>query len=60
MEKTPYSGQGQCLGMTVSIGVAVYNHDLSNLDAMLRMADQAMYQAKNLGRNRVIYLDGHS
>jgi diguanylate cyclase len=43
--------QGHTLQVTVSIGVASHNADLSTL---LQRADAAMYQAKNSGRNRVV------
>lgn len=39
--------------VSASIGVTVYPHDDSDPDTLLRHADQAMYQAKQLGKNRV-------
>ncbi|MEH3055378.1 MAG: GGDEF domain-containing protein [Patulibacter minatonensis] len=39
--------------VTVSIGVAVYDHDDAHLSATLGRADLALYEAKRLGRNRV-------
>jgi diguanylate cyclase (GGDEF)-like protein len=38
---------------TVSIGVAVSNDGPLDVPAMLALADQALYQAKERGRNRV-------
>lgn len=38
---------------TVSIGVATYPEHGDSPEALLRMADQALYRAKQLGRNRV-------
>lgn len=38
--------------MTVSIGVATCSHNLKSIDAVIHQADQALYQAKRLGRNR--------
>lgn len=39
--------------VTVSIGIAMYPGDGETLDSMRRAADQAMYEAKKLGRNSV-------
>jgi diguanylate cyclase (GGDEF)-like protein len=39
--------------VTVSIGVAAFPADASEDGGLLAMADKAMYQAKNKGRNRV-------
>jgi len=44
---------GESLSMTVSVGVAVAEHDLQTVDQLLQAADKAMYQAKHAGRNRV-------
>jgi len=38
---------------SVSIGVATYPEHGDSPEALLRMADQALYRAKQLGRNRV-------
>jgi len=40
--------------VTVSIGVSTYQLEDQNIDVVLQRADQALYQAKNQGRNRVI------
>ena len=44
------------VGVTVSVGVATQGQEVTGLDALLRNADAAMYQAKREGRNRVAYL----
>jgi diguanylate cyclase (GGDEF)-like protein len=42
------------LTITVSIGLTIYHPNDSSLDAVFQRADQALLQAKNNGRNRVI------
>jgi diguanylate cyclase (GGDEF)-like protein len=45
---------GQCtFRCTVSVGVAIADQERSTLSALLDAADQALYRAKALGRNRV-------
>ena len=39
---------------TVSIGVATYPGDCANKSELIEKADQALYQAKTSGRNRVV------
>jgi diguanylate cyclase (GGDEF)-like protein/PAS domain S-box-containing protein len=41
--------------VSASIGITFYPMDASNSDALLKNADQAMYLAKNTGRNRYNY-----
>ena len=43
--------------VTVSIGVAATSAGDRSLDQMLRRADQALYAAKNAGRNRIMAAD---
>ena len=43
--------------VTVSIGVAEYHPDLKGLEDWIKIADNALYKAKESGRNRVI--SGH-
>jgi diguanylate cyclase (GGDEF)-like protein len=46
--------EGRELGrITISAGVAVYPEHGANADALLRAADEALYEAKGAGRNRV-------
>jgi diguanylate cyclase (GGDEF)-like protein len=40
--------------LTISLGVAIFPHDGSTGDAIIRSADAALYQAKRQGSNRVI------
>jgi len=45
---------GQPLKITASFGIAVYPEHGTDADTLLRMADEALYQAKTAGRNRVV------
>ena len=48
--------RGDAVPLTVSLGLASYPRDGVTADALLAAADQALYAAKQLGRNRsVIY-----
>jgi len=44
---------GGLVNVTVSIGVAQWTSDISDAKTLYSYADQALYQAKNLGKNRV-------
>ena len=44
--------EGMPVNFTISIGVASIKDD-TNLDTLLSQADQAMYEAKQTGRNKV-------
>jgi diguanylate cyclase (GGDEF)-like protein/PAS domain S-box-containing protein len=44
---------GVNVSVSASIGVTFYPNDHNDSDVLLRHADQAMYQAKQLGRNRM-------
>ncbi|MFZ6672846.1 EAL domain-containing protein [Undibacterium sp. Xuan67W] len=41
--------------LSASVGISLYPDDADNLDDLLKHADQAMYAAKNSGRNRFHY-----
>ncbi|NJK52826.1 MAG: GGDEF domain-containing protein [Leptolyngbyaceae cyanobacterium SU_3_3] len=43
--------EGNCLDVTVSIGIAVYPYDALNSSTLLQNADSALYHAKKYGRN---------
>lgn len=47
----PIEVNGPCIVVTASIGIAVYPDDASELDALWRNADVAMFHAKDSGRN---------
>jgi diguanylate cyclase (GGDEF)-like protein/PAS domain S-box-containing protein len=45
------------VSVSASVGVTFYPTDHNDSDVLLRHADQAMYQAKQLGRNRMHFFD---
>lgn len=47
-------GMDNAIKMTVSVGVATYMAGGDSLQQMLKRADTALYEAKALGRNRVV------
>lgn len=49
--------EGKKIQCTVSLGVAEYDGSGMYLEELMRRADQALYQAKNAGRNRVVLLE---
>ncbi|WP_322407206.1 diguanylate cyclase [Idiomarina sp. PL1-037] len=49
----PYKVKKQQLEISVSIGVALYPKNGTNIDDLLRSADKAMYRAKAAGKNDV-------
>ena len=46
--------EGQSIRLSVSIGLAAFPEIAQSPDDLLRKSDQAMYQAKEAGRNRVV------
>lgn len=56
---TPVRLAGSPLQVSASIGVTIYPEDPSDAEQLLRHADQAMYQAKQAGRNRYQLFDVH-
>ncbi|MBN2826020.1 MAG: diguanylate cyclase [Campylobacterales bacterium] len=55
--KTPYIGSNELLNIkvTLSIGVTLCRHN-DEIEAMIKVADEALYKAKNSGRNKVVVL----
>ncbi len=51
--ETEFEGQGASFHITVSIGVASFPEHAQSGEALLDVADKAMYRAKSLGRDRV-------
>ena len=42
--------------ITVSLGITMHQADDSSIDALLKRADDALYQAKNQGRNQIVII----
>ncbi|MCP4077018.1 MAG: EAL domain-containing protein [Gammaproteobacteria bacterium] len=51
--EVPFKVQNHELHVTSSIGVSLFPDDSHSVDDLLKHADTAMYQAKNLGKNAV-------
>ncbi len=51
----PFALGEHCANVSASIGIALYPPDARAIDDLLGHADQAMYAAKNAGRNRYSY-----
>ncbi|WP_263415469.1 sensor domain-containing diguanylate cyclase [Terriglobus albidus] len=54
----PLHINGLIIPITISIGVAIYPADAHDLDTLRQLSDDALYQAKRTGRNRVVFA-GH-
>jgi len=56
VERTTFLGTGEGLKVTVSQGVAAYpSVDVHDRQELIAKADSALYEAKESGRNRVVY-----
>ena len=55
IEETSFPGMPADKNLTISLGLAVYSDkNIPNADDLVKYADQALYEAKNKGRNRAI------
>lgn len=52
---SPFDVNGEVVYVSASIGITFYPEDASDMESLIKNADQAMYAAKNLGRNRSSY-----
>jgi diguanylate cyclase (GGDEF)-like protein/PAS domain S-box-containing protein len=55
----PFPVADHLISVSASVGVTVYPQDNSDADTLMRHADQAMYLAKQAGRNQVSWFDVH-
>lgn len=51
----PMEISGERVGISGSIGIAIYPHDGKDRQALMQAADTAMYNAKSLGKNQSCY-----
>jgi len=51
----PYRNHSKFFEISASIGIARFPDDAGDLDGLMRLADQAMYSAKRLGRNTFLF-----
>jgi len=51
----PFNVESEIAYMSASIGITLYPDNATEIDALLKYADQAMYVAKDQGRNRFQY-----
>ncbi len=56
---TPFQIDNEMATVSASIGVTIYPSDSRDPDTLLRHADQAMYAAKQAGRQRIHYFRRH-
>jgi diguanylate cyclase (GGDEF)-like protein len=45
---------GKVIRLTISIGIAIFLTHATDSDAIFSMADEAMYKAKQSGRNKIV------
>jgi diguanylate cyclase (GGDEF)-like protein len=53
VEVEPFAVEGESLRLTISIGVAEAEPGMTGISDVMKRADQALYDAKRSGRNRV-------
>ncbi len=58
IEEYVFDGALETLRLTISLGVATCPHcKISSINDLIRLADDALYEAKREGRNRVVVAD---
>ena len=55
--RAPYAEDGRDLSITCSVGIVVTRDPLAEPEQLIRDADEAMYEAKDTGRNRYRVFD---
>ena len=54
VEVHPIRAYDELLSQTISVGVAGFPQDGQTVEALIERADQALYDAKRQGRDRVV------
>ena len=60
IEKEVFTYQDKKIPVTLSFGLSVYNQKGLKTDDVIKQADQCLYEAKNSGRNKVVFKKNHS
>lgn len=55
--RKPYDLDGRAFSSTPSMGVALFDAAITNVETLLKQADLAMYRAKSAGRNTIRFFD---
>ena len=55
-----FEGDGEAIAVTISVGVASYPENGGDAETVMRNADEALYEAKKVGRNQVILADANT
>ncbi|MBI2603383.1 MAG: GGDEF domain-containing protein [Deltaproteobacteria bacterium] len=60
VDQFPFPANGKQLRISISIGIAIYPYHGLHANELLSQADQAMYQSKRNGKNKVFMKDNKS
>jgi diguanylate cyclase (GGDEF)-like protein/PAS domain S-box-containing protein len=56
---SPFDLDGHAVHSSTSVGIAIFPKDASDEEEILKRADEAMYKAKESGRNRFSFFEPH-
>ena len=54
IEQTAFACEGHSIRVTVSMGVAGLDDDITTAEKLIALADERLYTAKNTGRNKIV------
>ena len=55
IESEAFVYEGKEIPVTLSFGLSVYNKKGMKMDDVIKQADECLYEAKNSGRNKVVF-----